>query len=214
MLPISLFIEIICLILAVIYLGKKQAGWYWYFIPFMFLIVALESTGYIMAAFFRLNNHWVYNIEMLLEIFTIPLLFTKIFSDAAMKERNIIVGGFFVMLTAFMIESIHKGFLTYNTFTYLAMSAIFTFYGGTYFYNLLKRPEPVNNSKFAPLWIVAGIFIFYFTGAAVNVFFDQLMQLNISRGIPLRYIIFTVLNAILYGFWSYAFRCRHLLTIS
>jgi len=214
MLPTAVLIEIICFIFAIIYLQRKRTGWYWYFVPFMFFIIVVEGTGYIMAAFFRMNNHWIYNIEMLGEILFIPWVFRQIFKEAEAKENIIIITGFIVLVISFTIETIKNNLFIYNSFTYLVMSAVFIIYAGTYFYSLLKKSDPVELAKLVPLWIVAGIFIFYFAGTGVNVFFKQVMQINIAQGIPLRLIIFTVLNAILYGCWSYAFRCRHLQTIS
>jgi hypothetical protein len=65
-----------------------------------------------------------------------------------------------------------------------------------------------------PFWIVTGLFFFNFGSIACNLFFDYLMVKIPKEYIPINYIIFTVLNFILYGCWSYAFICRYRQMIS
>lgn len=212
MLPTTLLIEIIAFFWAVYYL-KNEKEWYRYFVPFMLLIILFEATGFLMAVF-QMHNHWVYNIEMVAEIIFIPWAFHQLFKERNIHSPWMISTGFIMMVVAVVLETtLRDKKHPYNEYSYLVLSSVAVFYACVFFYYLIKSPEPVNYLGSAPTWIVAGLFIFYFCGSVAVVFFKELMMINITKGIPLRLIIFTILNAILYGCWIYAFRCRRLQTI-
>ena len=62
----------------------------------------------------------------------------------------------------------------------------------------------------APFWWVNGTICFYFAGMACNIFFKYLVK-DVTSDVShsARYIVFSILNVILYACWSYSFICRY-----
>lgn len=179
----------------------------------MLVVCMIESAGWSVAVFFHQNNHWIYNIELPIEVLFMIWLFRKIFQPYVETTLWVILS-----TVAFVIlygrDGLEHGFREYADFTDTIMAIVFVLASCMYYYLLLKDERHVELYQHPPFWLVTGMFLFYFGSTAVNVFFDELMEVNIMKGISLRYIIFTVLNAILYGCWIFAFRCRYRQTIS
>jgi uncharacterized membrane protein YfcA len=212
--PITVVEEIVCLSFSVVYLKNRKAGWWRNFIWFMLVTVLIEIAGWILSLYFpRKYNHWLYNIEMIIEVLFVTWVFYKILQPL-FNSKPWLIAGLAVLFISYGVECVSRKFLTYNAFTDDLAAVFFVIASGAYFYFLLKSEEYVKLLEHPQFWVVAGIFFFYFGSTAVNLFFDDLMNVNIVRGFPVRLIIFPVVNAILYGCWSYSFRCRYLQTIS
>ena len=212
MIPTSLVFEIVCLVCALLYLRRPDTGHWRFFVPFMIFIIIVEGTGWSMGALFKIKNHWVYNIHLLAEFYFLTWLFEK-FSGTWYTRRYIVDIAIVIFTSVFIVECCNTQFVIYNSKSSLLASVLIILYCGVYYYQLLKQSDHIKLLKHPEFWVVSGIFFFYFSSTAVIVFFKELMTINIKGGIPLRYFIFTVLNAILYGFWSYAFRCKKKQTI-
>jgi len=207
MFPTTLLIEFVCLLFAIRYLKKDQSFWR-SFIWFMFFITLIDGTGWAMATLYKQNNHWLYNIQLPVEVIYTGWIIHKIFASL-INSKPWFFTGLAVFLLAYIIEGIYKSYSAYAAFSSSLASVLFFVSSGCYFYLLLKQEEHIDLLKHPPFWVMAGIFFFYFSSTAVNVFFEELMKINIVKGIPLRFYIFTLLNAILYGCWINAFRCRY-----
>jgi hypothetical protein len=212
--PITVVEEIVCLSFSVAYLRDKKTGYWHNFIWFMAVTVVIEIIGWILSLDFpRKYNHWLYNIEMVIEVLFVTWIFYKILQPL-FNSKPLLISGLTVFFVSYSIECVTRTFLTYNAFTDALAAVFFVIASGAYFYFLLKSDEYVKLFEHPEFWLVAGMFFFYFGSTAVNLFFDDLMNLNIIKGVSVRFIIFPVLNAILYGCWSYSFRCKYLQTIS
>jgi hypothetical protein len=209
MFPATLIIEFVCLICAFVFL-KNINSYYWKsFILFMFLITLLEAAGWIIAAFYKQNNHWLYNIQLPIEFIFTSFCIYKIISSITNSKPWFLLG-LSISLIFYIVEGVYKTFLSYASVTSIFTSILFFVSSAIYFYLLLKKEEHIDLLSHPPFWIMAGIFFFYFTSIAVTLFFKELMTINILKGIPLRFYIFTLLNAILYGCWIKAFKCKYL----
>jgi hypothetical protein len=178
----------------------------------MAFIVIVEGTGWCMGALFKIKNHWLYNIELIVEFYFFTWLFREIYRPGQ-KIKHILSITLLTFTSVFVVECVQTKFVNYNDKSSLVASVFLIVYCGVYYYMLLRQTKHENLIKHPEFWLVSGVFFFYFASTAVTVFFEELMFINIAKGIPLRYIIFTGLNAILYGSWCYAFRCRYLQTI-
>ncbi len=207
MFPTSLLIEIICLVYAVLYLRHPKVGYWRMFIPFMIFIAITEGAGWSMGALFKIKNHWLYNIEQLGEIYFFTWMFREVFRPCQ-RIRYILGIVFVTLILVFAVESVKTKIIDYNSQSNLVFSVYLIVCCGVFYYMLLSQVKYENLMKHPEFWLVSGVFVFYFSSTAVTVFFEELLAINLSIGIPLRYFIFTGLNAILYGCWCYAFRCR------
>lgn len=209
MFPSTLLIETICLLAAARFLQMDASPYWKSFIWFMLFIVLIDGAGWVMATFYRINNHWLYNIQLPVEAVYVGFIIHMSF-EKYIHSKPLLILGLVIFFIAYGAEIFYNTFRMYAAFSSSLVSIFFFISGGLYFFILLKQDEQIDLFKNAPFWIMAGIFFFYFSSIAVNLFSQELMNINIAGGIPLRYYIFTILNALLYGCWIKAFRCRYL----
>ena len=213
MFPTTLLFELICFLAALRFLRQEKKSYWYALIWFMLITTLLDGSGWVMAVIFKKHNHWIYNIEQPVEVYFIGWLFYRLYPPSFEKKLWLwsaaILFGFI-----FLMESYFYEFKTYIDLSDSLAAAFFVIASCLYFYLLQKEELFVDLFRHPPFWLVTGIFLFYFVSTAVNIFFTELMQINILKGIYLRYIILTVLNGILYGCWIAAFRWRYLQTIS
>ena len=208
-----IWIEFICLLLALFFINNKKAGWLRNFIWLLSITVITESAGYCVYFLLQKNNHWVFNAFMPVDFFFTNWILYKICSPHFnCKPWIIIVLAVFSIL--YVIESINSHFLEYSSISGSVKSIVIISISFLYYYYLLKQDEYIDITKDPPFWIVTGCFFFYFGGIACDFFFDYLVTINNTTLKPVRYIIYIVLNFILYSCWSYAFICKYRQTIS
>ena len=212
MIPTSLIFEFTCLLFAIIFLRNRTGDDWRAFIPFLTFVVIVEGIGWYSGAVLKVKNHWIYNIYLPVGFYFLTWRFKEIFSvEPRAKAVLLIVVLAFTLV--FTVESIQTNFIDYNRQSSLVSSVFLVVFCGIYYYLLLSQAKHENLSGSPEFWFVSGVFVFYFSTTAVSVFFTELMAINLENGIPLRYIIFSVLNAIMYGCWAYAFICRSRQTI-
>jgi hypothetical protein len=214
MAPITVFEEVACLFFAILWLSKKGAGYWAGFIWFMLFTVIVETIGWLLHIYYpKQHNHWLYNIEMIVEVLFLAWIFYRILQPL-FNSKPWIITGLTLFFVSYIIEGYPSRYIRYNYLTDSLAAVLFVIASGAYFYFLLKNEGYVTLFRHPEFWLVAGIFFFYFGSTAANLLFQELMTYNIAKGVSIRFIIFPVLNAILYGCWSYAFRCRYLQIIS
>ena len=211
--PFSQMIELIAAILAFKYLGnEKENPWKW-FRWFLLFVFALEFSAYVYSmgpvflGYEKRQNHFLYKIYLPIEmLFHSWLLF--FFSKQYKKLKRYYATGVILFFCLFFFE-----FSKVSLNTYLVTSdlfgALFLLIGCfLYYYYFLKDESHVEIIKFAPFWIVTGLFFYHFISFSITYFFHELIFINNQKGFPIRHYVFSVLNIIFYGFWVYAFKIR------
>jgi hypothetical protein len=214
MLPTSVLIELIAFVCSLYFLRKSKVGYWRAFLWFIGIVLAVEIAGWTMAVVLGQSNHWLYNIELIGEALFFWWVIKKVFLSLSMRSQRWIDIALVVFLTVYVWETRTNRFKFYNENASLVESILLVIAAGTYYFLLLKQPAYENLYHHGEFWIITGIFFFYFGSTTADLFFEELMNINIVEKIPLRYFIFTLLNIILYGCWVYAFKCRYRQTIS
>jgi len=213
MLPYVFIIELFCLGCAIRFLRRTDQFWS-SFIWFMLFISIYDGLGWALIAIFRFEtNYWLYNIVLFVSAFFYAWIFYNVYKP----YKNIstwLAGILLVFIIFFAVEMSKYQSQFYNYYTATFLSVCVVIGGGFYFHLLLQDKLPVRLTSHAPFWIVVGMFLFSFAGSTLSLFFRELMALNITKSIQLRFFISIFLNLILYGAWSYAFRCKYLGQIS
>ncbi len=209
--PFSILFEIACLFLAWRYLDNKKGNW-GYFRWFMLLTVIVEIIGFILLTL-KHPNHWLYNIYLPLEMgFKFYILYKLCYR---LFRVELLLAASLVLFAGFYFyESFSSGFSKYSFMSNSIGSIGIIIICCSYFYHFLKKEDYVNIYTHAPFWIITGLFFFYFGTTACNIFFNYLASIYVKQHIPIRYIVFTMLNFILYGCWSYSFICKYRQPIS
>ena len=114
-----------------------------------------------------------------------------------------------VFLVMYGVESYQSGFEEYSTYASTFASIATIPFALCYFYFLMKEETYVDLLKHPPFLMVSGLLVYYFGAIVLAMFMQQLTEIYLSTGLPVRNIISLVLNFILYSSWSYAFICRY-----
>lgn len=211
--PISVIIELIAAIAAFKYLAnEKENPWKW-FRWFLLFVFVLEFSAYVYGLGPILigneirKNHFFYKIYLPIEtLFHSWLLFffSKQYRILKRYYATVLVLFFFLFVFEFCNVSLNTYLVTTDLFATLSLLiGCFLFY-----YYFLKQTNHVEVIRFAPFWIVTGLFFYHFISFSITYFFHELMRIHIQKGIPLRFYVMSVVNLLFYGFWIYAFKIR------
>ncbi len=211
--PYSIVFEFGCLLFFLALAWRRIIGWWQLFAWLLLLTLATEITGYCMYYLHHLKNHWLYNLFLPFEFLLTCRILYRI-CQPNFNSRTLLLLGSFIFTVLYLVESFHAHFSSFSSYANDFSSIWILVICFLYFYHLLKQKEYISLLQHPPFWIVTGLFFFNFGSIACNLFFDYLMVKIPKEYIPINYIIFTVLNFILYGCWSYAFICRYRQMIS
>jgi uncharacterized membrane protein YfcA len=216
-LTINTIAEGLCAIASIFCLYRDKALAWRLFIPFMLLTVLVEIAGIYIRQQHR-PNFMLYNMFLVVECAVQNYFFYYLYASYRdiPKPRGYLLIVFVLFFVLFFFAE-----LVYNRFNaYVSVSStilsVELILASVYFYYLLLCEEHSRRlSGYAPFWWVNGTICFYFAGIASNLFFNYLVQ-DHTHGInhSARYIVFSMLNIILYISWSYAFLCRYRQRIS
>lgn len=199
-----------CFLTALCCLRKdKDPAWKWF--PFYLLIVCLvETMGIYLRITLHRSNAALYNIYLPLECLFVSVFLYRLLQPYGVKRWLLLVwtGLFFVL---YLAESVSNRFARYAHQTVIVMSLVFVLASLYYFYLVLKGERYIRLGTYAPFWWVSGVLLFYFGGVVTYVFFNYLLRTPASVNLhySVRYIIFKVLNVLLYGSWTVASICRY-----
>jgi hypothetical protein len=209
-------IVLLCFLFSIFCLKEKGQGWWRHFKWFLLLTTLVEGSGYCLYFIYGIKNHALFNFFLPIEYIFLSWVMWKL-SNPYYNCKPWILCGLGIVLSIYLYESIGASFTGYSTSSTIAASIFFTGISGLYYYYFMKQDSHVTLTSFAPFWIVAGIFLFYFCSSAINFFFEYFASLNSSNPFQLkltRYKISIILNFILYACWAYAFICRRRQKIS
>jgi len=210
-LGIYFYFQVLSFIATTILFIKKRNKLLLYFIPFLFLTIAVECTG----AWFvsrSIRNYWIYNVFTTIEFVFYSYLFYLHLKKTVFKKIVVWFIPVFVLLVILNIL-FKQGFnKTFNTYTFLLGSFFIVIFCCCYFYESVL-PENIDQqlSKQPFFWISSGLLIFYLGSVIINALFEYLRSNDLqAQGVKIYGIINHSLNVILYGsFFIAFFLCRN-----
>jgi hypothetical protein len=197
-------LELFCFLLAIIFLYRERGNWK-IMIGFLLIVCVTELTGRYIKTVLHTSNYWVYNIFMLAAAVILPAFFYTILDQAPFKKA-ILITGWLTFAVLYTIELIEHGMLGYNSKSDTLLSVFLCVFSLLYYYQLLLDERHHNLATLPSFWWVNGVLFFYFGSITCDLFFSMLIKVPQTY---LRYYIYTVLNILLYGCWSYAFLCKY-----
>jgi hypothetical protein len=104
-----------------------------------------------------------------------------------------------------------KDFKKFSSITASVISVVFVLASLLYFYKKTTDDHFEKLTIYPPFWWVSGTLFFYFGSTVCNILFDYLsLHPSAVFSFSVNYVIFNILNIILYLLWSYSFICRYL----
>jgi hypothetical protein len=185
----------------------KEPAWR-LFIFFLPATVLVEVCGIYLRVVSK-PNFMLYNVFLAVECVVQNYFFCYLYLTYR-NTRKLLAGWLIVFAIFYFTELIINRFGAYvsRASTFMSVELILA---SVYFYYLLIREERSRRlATYAPFWWVNGTVCFYFAGITSNLFFSYLVQdRQYAISSSARYIVFSILNIILYLSWSYAFICRY-----
>jgi len=206
---VNTIIELICFLVSLYCLFNDRDPFWKSFIIYLFIVYAVETTGIYLREQRHTNFH-LYTVFFILECGMISVFFYHLYSKYKSRVALILYAWLALFMILFTLELKANNFGGFPFKTAALMSVIFVF-ASCYFYLLVIRDEHFRKlGSYPSFWIVNGVLFYYFGGTACNIFYDYLLHQKLTPiGMSVRYIIFNVLNVLLYTCWSYAFICRY-----
>ncbi|THU38342.1 hypothetical protein FAM09_16840 [Niastella caeni] len=199
--------ELSCLVISILCLYRDKDPVWRSFILFMLLTCLVELSG-IYLRNRHLPNFMLYNVFLVIECAVLNYFFYHLFK-ANHNLKKLLTGWLILFIIFYFIELYVKHFNAYVSVSSTIVSVELILASVYYYYLLLKEEKFRQLWKDAPFWWVNGTICFYFAGIACNIFFKYLLQDKTPQASSANYIVFSVLNVILYSCWSYSFICRY-----
>lgn len=206
--------EAFCFVVSLICLYRDKEPAWRLFILFLLVTVVVEVCGIYVRTELHLPNFMIYNVFLLVECLVQSYFFYYLYKTYR-STRRLFTGWLIIFAFFYFTELVKSHFGAYVSASSTTMSVGLILASVYFYYLLLKEEKSRQLVTYAPFWWVNGTICFYFAGIACNLFFSYLVQ-DRTPGIghSARYIVFSILNIILYLSWSYAFICRYRQRIS
>ncbi|WP_143310087.1 hypothetical protein [Chitinophaga vietnamensis] len=201
--------ELICFLVGSFCLYRDKEPAWRLFIPYLLVVCTVEAAGIYIRKVLHLSNIPIYNLFMLIECGIITTFFSYLYKQY-ISVRYLLPGWIALFLALYITEIYTHRLAAFANNTATVMSIVFVLASLYYYYLILKDEKYFQLGSYAPFWWVNGTLLYYFGSTATNFFFDFLIHDQIAAfPYSIRYIIFNILNVLLYCCWSYAFICRY-----
>jgi hypothetical protein len=206
---IYLYFEILSLLFATYFYQKKRNKMLLYFIPFLFLTVAIEviGGGWTSYSWFAKYRFAIYNVFTTIEFLFYNFLFYLHLKKKAFKKTILFFVPIFILLVIFNLTFIQGLNKTFHTYTFLTGSFFIVIFCCFFFYESVL-PDKIDDqlSKQPFFWISSALLIYYLGSVIINALFDYLTTNDMRiEGIRIYGIINNSLNVILYSMFCIAF---------
>jgi hypothetical protein len=209
-------VELVCLISALVSLGKSRLCTSWFIILFLLITVTTEMVAipikihYLKDTKHNLPNIWLYNLLLIVQVAFYNIIFAALLNKKI--YRNPILFIFLPILFGFYVYEISvHGLFEYNELTNSIFSTEIVLCSLVFYYDLFKSDLNIKLGSYSDFWFVTGILFFFFGSTVLNLFYGIIKQILPNNKHFVGYI-YNALNILLYGFWSYSFICKRWLT--
>ncbi|WP_421942269.1 hypothetical protein [Pedobacter sp.] len=200
-----IIIEIVSLITATLLLIKDKKSFWKILLLYIAIALLFESYGSFLSHR-KINNLWWFNLFIFFEAGFILYGLWHCLREY-INPRNIVAIGVILIYGSYGLSVIINGAKQYNVLSVNVMSVLFTVYALYYYYLLLRDEHYITLKSHPEFWWITGVLFYYFGSTMANIF-DGMFSVRVLNWLPLRYIIYIVLNLILHSFWVYSFICR------
>ena len=202
--------EFSCFVVSLLCLYKDKDPVWRVLILFLFFTCLVEFGGIFIRNVLMRPNYMIYNIFLVPECIVQSYFFYHLYKIYHNRKNLLIIWVILFLIVYFgELVSNHFSGYAFRTSTVVAVELILA--SIYYYYLVLKENQYRRLSVYAPFWWVNGTICFYFASTASNMFFNYLVVIDRApvMSYSVRYIVFNILNVILYLSWSYSFLCRY-----
>jgi hypothetical protein len=203
---ISVCAEITALLMAIITLFNKQKSYWFLFVIYLIITLLVEAAGFYKGALLKIPNHVFYNFLMIVQV----LFFTRLFYDFIKSDaaRFGLLTALAVFILFFIGEGVAVSFSNYHGYSRMLLSCFVVIFSCIFYFSIIRQDNIENPLRYAPFWIVTGLFVYYFGSLPLFAFIKQIIQIKLSGNISFYTLVTNCLSCILYGCWITGFICR------
>ncbi len=199
--------EIIALIVALLTLSSKKAGYWRLFILYLAITIAVEAAGSYLHFVLEKQNYPLYDLFMIVQALFFAFLFYRFNPTERTKLAITLICG--VFFACFMTEGIIKSFQAYNIYSRQLLAVFVIFLSCRFYFSVLKNDGIKSPVSYPPFWIVTGLFFYYFGSVAMFALYDRVSKIKLSGSLSFYTLVIGSLSCILYGSWIIGFVCRN-----
>ncbi|MGK6350537.1 hypothetical protein [Parapedobacter sp. DT-150] len=175
---------------------------------YMGIVIVVELGGILIKLVFDQSTHHWYNGYLLIECAFISWFLFRCIRRFRTHSWRWLYGWYIVFAVIYLIDTFTIKRYALNNNSMQVMNAVFVV-GSLYYYFLLQRsPTYRRLSMFADFWWVNGVMYFYFSTSVLYLFIPALGKAYLW-GMPLFYLLNTLLIVIYYSTWIYAYLVRY-----
>lgn len=205
-LPITLISEWVCFIASILIITKYHPTVWRMFQAYLFIVVCIETLSYFGLRFKYIHStQWLYNLFMPIHGLFYFYVFSKIIRLKSTNTALILAASLFI--GSMLAEGIYQGFSQYFFRSYIVLCILAIGFCIMYYYSLFRQVEYSDLLNEPAFWFTAGSLAYFAIGTSVTVFFVELLSLKVKNQIPLRGIIMSIVNVMMYGCWIKSFLC-------
>jgi len=196
-LTINTAVELICFLVALLFLFREKAAAWKLFILYLFLMCLAEIGGIYLRKTYH-HNSWLYNLFVPAECGMNSYFFYYLIRKFK-PAFSLFWYWVLVFTIIYTIELTYRHLIGFVAVTTTVMSVVFVLASIYYYYLLIADQRYVRLKHDAAFWWVNGTMLFYFGSTATNLFFDYLLKYPAQQfSSSVHYIISAVLNILLY----------------
>ncbi|GAA4273886.1 hypothetical protein U6A24_01900 [Aquimarina gracilis] len=201
----STIIELVSAILGTIFYSKYKNSVLKFFLFYLWFIVLLEISGYIIVEY-RLveNNAWLFNLFYLISFTFLFYLYSAIVKNK--KKKRIIQFSSILYLLIFVINGFFENYLTSSqTIPFIVASALLIVAIIFYFVGILSTEKVLHAKKNLLFWISIGFLLFYAGSIPFRIALNYYANIGgFNELFSINYLLIIVLNiCFIIGFiWS------------
>jgi len=203
----NIFIEIICLLTSLFFLGKDASKFSYITAGYLAIVCITEILGFFYIHTFHKSNAWIYNIFIIFEATYISYGLYVALKPLTTMALAICRFPFVIFCSTYIYEIFNHNFSKFQTLTITIASVLFVLICLIYFYLLIKQKDPINLKIHAQFWWIAAVLFYYFGSTIYNLFIYFLYQ-KFPKSYDILSYIMLGLNVLLYSILIYSFICN------
>ena len=197
----GLIIEFIAIVVALLYFNKVRSSIYKYFVYYLLFVGLSETTSLIVSFVYRLANHFVTNIYILVTFIFYLFFYKKLFKSKKIKNVITVFIGLFASVYAFEFFSIKDlFFLKIFNYSYVFGSILLVITLILFLIEIINDEKIIFNIKKSLIfWISVGLLLFHIGTIPIIISTKYLNYNHIHQ------YVLAGLNVIMYGVFSLGF---------
>jgi hypothetical protein len=196
-LPIYFYCELAALVTSVACWKKIRNGRFRWFLPFLFLMAAVELTGwYLRKQLHYATNGYVYNFSVPIEY----IFYTWLFAGTYRKPGFMLLAKLFIYVFVLfcIVVDLVNGVYWFNSIVLIVSNIAAILFSCLYFYELLVVEEQIELTREPMFWIATGVLLFNLGEFLYGTFYRLLRQHGWDNGTRLFKAINNNLVLVLY----------------